>query len=587
MKKLFSLILVLSFIFTSFNFTCAFANNNEIPLEEYASQLSVLTKQYGIDSIGGTSEDTETNPSEISLNRIIVKTNDNLPLANDCGAIAKVEGYDGLHIMQYAGEETTNQAYEYFSNLSNVEFVEFDFFFEILEPELEQETETFECDKEFLSWGSTTVCSNKAIACANSLAENAPTVIVAVIDSGIDYTHSFFEGRIDNKGVDLIENDGDPYDDYYKGHGTHVAGIVVDNTSENVKVRAYKTLNSKGGGYYSVTCAAIDLAVKNDVDVINMSLSWKNTEDCYNMFEESLQKAVENNVAVVVAAGNQYSDASTRCPASNNNVITVAATDENNEPASFSNYGNCVDVAAPGFSINSTMPENKQATKNGTSMASPFVAAAAAFIKSVNQNYTPDQIKTIVKETAFAPENWNEEYGIGILNLGNIVSYLSVSTPVLSFNPNNDVVITTSSSSAVVYYTTDGSDPVVGVSKIYDGPINTSSAVKIKAVAYERGKAPSDIAMLNIKWSKNIDIRYKGRKTVNSSYDIVKYTCSNEEIVSFDGKQIKGESIGEATVTIFYESGQRVTYNVTVDFAPFQWFHEIIYKLFGILLWSL
>ena len=391
---------------------------------------------------------------------------------------------------------------------------------------------------------------------------------------------------VDSK-VDLIENDGDPYDDHYRGHGTHVAGIVVDNTAENVKVSAYKTINSRGGGYYSVTCTAIDLAVEKDVDVINMSLGWENTEDCYSMFEESLQKAYNNNISVVVSAGNDSFNASNKCPASNNNVITVSATDENNEPASFSNYGDCVDVAAPGFSINSTMPENKQATKNGTSMASPFVAAAAAFIKSVNQNYTPDQIKTIIKETDFTPENWNKEYGIGILNLGNVVSRLSVSTPVLSFNPNNDVVITTSSSDAVVYYTTDGSNPVVGVSKIYDGPINTSSTVKIKAVAYEQGKAPSDIASLNIKWSKNIDIRYKGRKNINSSYEIVKYTCSNEEIVSFDDKQIKGESIGEASVTIFYETGQMVTCKVTVDFAPFQWFHEIIYKLFGVLLWSL
>lgn len=74
---------------------------------------------------------------------------------------------------------------------------------------------------------------------------------------------------------------------------------------------------------------------------------------------------------------------------------------------------------------------------------------------------------------------------------------------------------------------------------------------------------------------------------VESSYNIEKYTCSNDEIASFDGNRIKGESIGKATITIFYESGQRVTYNVTVDFAPFQWFHEIIYKLFGVLLWSL
>lgn len=192
-----------------------------------------------------------------------------------------------------------------------------------------------------------------------------------------------------------------------------------------------------------------------------------------------------------------------------------------------------------------------------------------------------------MESTVYVPDGWDFDYGVGIVNFSNCISQVSATTPKILFNSNYDVVITSSSSNSVIYYTTDGTNPIIGSSKIYENPIDTSDAFRIKAIAYEEGKIPSAIATLKIKWSENLDIRYKGRKSVKSSYNIVKYNCSNEEIVSFDGKQIKGESIGEATVTIFYESGQRVTYDVTVDFAPFQWFHEIIYKLFGVLLWCL
>jgi len=215
------------------------------------------------------------------------------------------------------------------------------------------------------------------------------------------------------------------------------------------------------------------------------------------------------------------------------------------------------------------------------------VAACAAMLKSINKNYTHYDIENIMESSVFIPDEWDFNYGAGIVNFSKCISEISPSTPRISFNNNYDAVITSSSFNSIIYYTTDGSDPIAGLSNVYKNPIDTAGIVEIKAIAYEKGKVPSAIATLKIKWSENVDIRYKGKKSIKSSYNVVKYYCSNRDIVSFDGKQIKGESIGKASITLFYESGQRVTYNVTVDFAPFQWFHEIIYKLFGILLWSL
>lgn len=585
MKKIFSLVLTAFILLGLLNLTPTLAYADEKTLEEYSAQLCELNKSYGVDSIGGT--DTNTDSSKIQLNRIIVKTDNNNPLTEDFGAIAKVEGYDGLHILQYTNQQVTEQAYEYYSNLPNIAFVEFDFLFQALEPELEQTEEynKYESNKDYLSWGSATVEADKAVSYANSLAEKAPEIIVAVIDTGIDADHSFFEGRIVDSNVDLIENDGNPDDDNL--HGTFVSGVIADNTSKNVKLSAYKTINNVGQGYYTTTCIAIDLAVKNNVNIINMSLSWKKSESCYNMFEKSLQNASDNNIPVIVSAGNQSDDASNRCPASNNNVITVAATKINNMPADFSNYGECVDIAAPGVSIKSTMPDNSYDDNDGTSFAAPFVAAAAAFIKTINPECTPEIVKSIIRESAFVPKNWNALYGTGILNFSNIMSKLSASTPELSFNKNNNVVISSPYENAIIYYTTDGSNPIIGVSNIYTKPINTSNLESIKAIATENQKIPSAVATLKIKWEEDIDIRYKGTKRIKSPYDISKVHSSNEEIVSFDGKKIKGESVGRAKVTICFETGQIVTYDVRVDFAPFQWFHKIIYKLFGVLLWSL
>ena len=122
---------------------------------------------------------------------------------------------------------------------------------------------------------------------------------------------------------------------------------------------------------------------------------------------------------------------------------------------------------------------------------------------------------------------------------------------------------------------------------MYSGePIKTSRVEKIKAIAYNEEQLPSNVAVFDVYWTENVVIRYKGRYTVRLDYEMERYNCTNEEIVSFDGTQIKGNSIGKASVVIFYETGQRVIYNVTVKFADWQWIHKIFYEWFGILLWS-
>ncbi len=580
MKKFVSAVVAIVIVLSGLHTITVFAESEELSLEEYSAQLTDLTQIYGIDSIGGT-DDGSVDLTEVPLNRLIVKTDSNNHLEEDCGAVAKIEGYNGIHIMQYTSEEAAEQAYNYYNGLSNVECIEFDFIFRVLEPETE--SVEYEYKKDYLSWGSTTTSAHQAVSYATYLADDAPEIVVAVIDSGIDYEHSFFEGRIAEGGIDLIENDKVPNDGL--GHGTHVAGIIVDNTAENVKVSGYKTLNNGGYGTYSVTCSAIDLAVENEVDVISMSLGWYRTTSIYDLFERSIKNAVNNNVSVVVSAGNNGFDASNKCPASNSNAITVAATTINNTPASYSNYGDCVDIAAPGSDIKSTIPNNAYGQKSGTSMATPFVSAAAAFLKTLNRNYSPQAIKQIIKENVFTPEDWNTDYGTGILDFSEIVSKYISPYPEITLNSDKKAKISTEVENAIIYYTTDGSKPVVGISSVYSEPIDIKGAVSIRAIVCEEGKYPSMVATLKINWKENITIRYKGTKSMllPPNRKIVSCYSNNEEIVTANkyNRTICGVSVGEAKVVVNLETGQRVTYNVKVEYESWQLF--IIYFLFGFL----
>jgi len=234
------------------------------------------------------------------------------------------------------------------------------------------------------------------------------SVVVAVIDTGVDYSHPDLAANIwtdpvtGYHGYDYANNDNDPMDDH--GHGTHCAGTIgavgnngvgVAGVNWNVKIMALKFLDSSGSGYISNAISAIQYANSHGAQVI--SDSWGGAGN-----SQALKDAIDASSAVVVcAAGNNgvNTDTSPQYPSAypSNNIIAVAATDDNDNLASFSNYGaTSVDVAAPGVSIYSTYPGNLYTTMSGTSMATPHVAGVAALVKAAAPSYTAAQIKTTI-----------------------------------------------------------------------------------------------------------------------------------------------------------------------------------------------
>ena len=264
-----------------------------------------------------------------------------------------------------------------------------------------------------------------APAAWNKLSD-ASDVIVAVVDTGVDYSHADLseniwinEGEVPNNGIDddnngkiddirgwdFVNNDRKPKDK--NGHGTHVAGIIgavgnnaigVTGVAWNVKIMPVQGLNKDGYGYTSDLVDAIDYAENNGAAIINASWIGSNySNTLYNVINDS-------SAIFVCAAGNSSSniDSKPEYPAAFDckNIISVAATNNKDKLANFSNYGKkTVDVGAPGVDIYSTIAGNNDyGYKSGTSMSAPFVSGIAALIKDNLPGYSSVEIKKAIKD---------------------------------------------------------------------------------------------------------------------------------------------------------------------------------------------
>ena len=262
----------------------------------------------------------------------------------------------------------------------------------------------------------------------SSLGSRGAGMTVAIIDTGIDYTHpalgsGFGPGFKVKGGWDFVNNDADPMDD--NGHGTHVSGIVagqsdvITGVAPDVSLIAYKVLGANGSGSESNVIAAIERAADpnhdgntaDHVDVANLSLGGGGNPDDPGCV--AIDNASAAGVTFAIAAGNAafvngiITFHNIGSPGTARSAITVGASDLGDNIASFSSRGPNMkdmaikpDVIAPGVSILSSLPGNTYGNLSGTSMASPHVAGAAALLKSLHHDWTPAQIKLALMNNA-------------------------------------------------------------------------------------------------------------------------------------------------------------------------------------------
>lgn len=245
-------------------------------------------------------------------------------------------------------------------------------------------------------------------------------VLVAVVDTGIDYDHPDLAANYVPLGYDWVNDDADPMDDH--GHGTHCAGIIaaVSNNSvgvagvAQVKIMAEKGFNFRGNGYTVDLANAIIHAVDQGANII--SCSWGEYKRSFLIYD-AIKYAYDAGVLIVAAAGNDATKAKSY-PAAYDEVIAVAATDTNNQRAPFSNFGTWIELVAPGVNILSTVWDNGYKYMSGTSMAAPYVSGVAALIWSQFPNMSRDHVRALLQATAedLGEKGFDEYYGYGLVN---------------------------------------------------------------------------------------------------------------------------------------------------------------------------
>jgi len=290
-------------------------------------------------------------------------------------------------------------------------------------------------------WGLNNTGQSRGVADADidapeawNITTGSRSVVVAVIDTGVDYTHPDLAANIwtntgevagdgidndgngfidDVRGWDFANRDADPMDD--QGHGTHVAGTIgavgdngvgVAGVNWQVSIMPLKFLGADGSGSTSNAIAAINYATRMrrdfGVNVVATNNSWGGG-GASTALRLAIEAGEQAGILCVAAAGNDSTnnDVTPSYPAnSTSGVISVAATDRNNSLASFSNYGSTtVDVAAPGVSILSTLPGGRYGAYSGTSMATPHVAGIVALLAAADPTATAARIREAILTT--------------------------------------------------------------------------------------------------------------------------------------------------------------------------------------------
>ena len=368
--------------------------------EDFAGASSSLLQSYE----GCVAVSSEG--SAYANGRLIVKMEGELPDLTQFNPEAIVRDPENHFLIQFSDSDVAENCADYLSATSGVVYVEPDQNFSGSDMYIDDfETQSF-------SWG---VSATNADAFAADLRKRnvSTSVVVAVVDTGVDAGHPMLSERLVS-GYDFVDNDGTPQDG--NKHGTHVSGTVIDCTPGlNVFIMPVRVLNNEGRGSNSVVAQGIRYAARNDADVINLSLGGQHS----NYTDEAINYALQNGVTVVVAAGNEADNTAYHCPAHISDCITVSAVNQNRQRAYFSNFGNAVDIAAPGVNINSAIPGGGYASLNGTSMATPHVSAAAAMLLCDNPGLSPSNVVSMLQNAAtdLGASGWDVYFGAGLLNL--------------------------------------------------------------------------------------------------------------------------------------------------------------------------
>ncbi|MEC0230339.1 S8 family peptidase [Paenibacillus alba] len=273
------------------------------------------------------------------------------------------------------------------------------------------------------------------------LNRGAKDVVIAVVDTGVDLQHPDLKGQL-LPGYNVIKDNDNPQDDV--GHGTHVTGVIAALVNNNLgvagmtwynKVLPVKVLDQTGAGSTYSVAQGIIWAADHGAKVMNLSLG--NYADS-GFLHDAIKYAYDKDIALIAASGNDNTERP-GYPAAYPEVFAVAASDSQNQKASFSNYGDYIGVTAPGVSIASTYPDNQYAALSGTSMASPHVTALAALIRSTNPNLKNTDVYQIMRDSArdLGTKGFDKYFGYGLIDVAKAIQLAEQRTSTTFTFPQN------------------------------------------------------------------------------------------------------------------------------------------------------
>lgn len=468
---------ITSFILSTLIMLSVIAPSTSVLAEEVRKQ-SVLKTGKEIAALCSEYDNySNSNDGDKIDKRLMVKTNDRI---DEYGAVDSVYGF-GYAFLQYADEKSAQKAKENYEESGYMAYYDC----------VVTSSSTYDKYNKNDEWAYEETDAVSALDYYKLKAKS--NINIAVVDSGINYNHELFKNRIERTKVDFsTDASGDEMDT--SGHGTKVAGVIAKSTPSNVKLSGYKTFdkNLKGTSSEAVAALSYIKQLKNKPDIINCSFA---TGSLGTVIDE----LVDMGVTIVAAAGNDGKEVYQQ-PALFDSAITVAAITPHGNAWTSSNYGSCVDISAPGVSVYSAnFPgDNTYATFKGTSVATPLVSAAAAYVLMEHRSYTPEQVKQeiIATATPFKKSDcYNDRYGAGIVNFSNIINGTrckDVTANYISgaYRDSISVELKCANTLADIYYTTDGTLPTKENGTKYTEPFTVSESERVTAVAFARAGTP-------------------------------------------------------------------------------------------------
>lgn len=464
---------------------------------------SIQVHAFSAENIVDETDNTATQEyalQDFQTARLIVRADGKF---NTYGALEDVSGFQDYHILQYDSPEAAMSAYGQLQKEKNILEVDIDLVCSNCRYESDPDNPDIIQKDEFLNdWSRDRTQSTRL---QEYLAKsNIPMkeVIVGVVDTGIDYNHEIFEGRVERTYFNASSsgNANDEMDSETIYHGTTVSSIVINNSPKNVKVAVYKVSDSNDDLTVTTICAGLLKAIEKQSDIINVSLTSPNE----SLIQECVLKAYAENIPVFAPVGNHGMLDMALYPANISECIAVSATDFNNTTIFMNDLTLNSDISAPGEHIAVAIPGNRYARFSGTSYSSPYAATLGALLKSVTPEITVDEIDARLKGTSLDVKRYSETKslqgaymdnyhslydGIGMIQFANALGLEKIIAPELNLENKVYVgeqicTITCPNEKATVLYTTDGIYPTLENANIYTEPFEITQRTRIRTVAY-------------------------------------------------------------------------------------------------------